>query len=489
MSDSDESGVTYTEVSSPFEDLSDIGSPRADDHEFLELPYMPEDPYLEAALQAPPSPDYVPGPEVPEHAHPSPDYFSLILRAESGGGCDEDPVEDSYQTIMSDEDGGGGALSSMLYNASVAFTTLLPVCAEETEHDYYSEPLPVPSMVLDSRFAVLLAISSPPASPLYPWPSNIYSPLPNPIHHHPRFLFPLTPPLPFTSVDSTTSSPIVYWATELATIRMRAGLQLLLYSYHYHHLSFTSPPLRPDAHHPAHISSYFNFHHCIDSGSQWDEIVENIQGAFQLVRLQAVGLCTRLELLHCTYNDISGRPRLGIVGGMLLRGLRDDRNDAMSMRSVILVMGEVICHYGTTLHCKMSEITEALCEEMKELRAGIVLDYSKQKKNYSEKLMLLLTLLRGGFDSTSGNMAPIRATRVNSGHNNSSFPTASHNLTVTNAQLQALDFDQRGFSALLAAVTQAQELRVDSQYLRRIEEVRGTRENAARERTTYHDLS
>ncbi|GKF90792.1 hypothetical protein Tco_0274493, partial [Tanacetum coccineum] len=74
MSDSDESGVTHTEVSSPFEDLSDIGSPRANDHEFLELPYMPEDPYLEAALQAPPSPDYVPGLEEPEHAPPSPDY-------------------------------------------------------------------------------------------------------------------------------------------------------------------------------------------------------------------------------------------------------------------------------------------------------------------------------------------------------------------------------------------------------------------------------
>ncbi|GJR63337.1 putative reverse transcriptase domain-containing protein [Tanacetum coccineum] len=74
MSDSDESGITHTEVSSPFEDLSDIGSPRADDHELLELPYMPEDPYLEAALQAPPSPDYVPGPEEPEHAPPSPDY-------------------------------------------------------------------------------------------------------------------------------------------------------------------------------------------------------------------------------------------------------------------------------------------------------------------------------------------------------------------------------------------------------------------------------
>ncbi|GJS33080.1 hypothetical protein Tco_0531462 [Tanacetum coccineum] len=31
-------------------------------------------PHLEAALQAPPSPDYVPGPEEPEHALPSPDY-------------------------------------------------------------------------------------------------------------------------------------------------------------------------------------------------------------------------------------------------------------------------------------------------------------------------------------------------------------------------------------------------------------------------------
>ncbi|GJR03281.1 hypothetical protein Tco_0526265 [Tanacetum coccineum] len=60
MSDSDESRVTYMEVSSPFEGLSDIGSPRADDHEYLELPGMLEDPYVEAPLQAPPSPDYVP---------------------------------------------------------------------------------------------------------------------------------------------------------------------------------------------------------------------------------------------------------------------------------------------------------------------------------------------------------------------------------------------------------------------------------------------
>nr|GFC60139.1 hypothetical protein [Tanacetum cinerariifolium] len=47
MSDSDESGVTYTDISSPFEELSDIGSPRADDHEHLMLPEMLKDPYVE----------------------------------------------------------------------------------------------------------------------------------------------------------------------------------------------------------------------------------------------------------------------------------------------------------------------------------------------------------------------------------------------------------------------------------------------------------
>nr|GFC66769.1 hypothetical protein [Tanacetum cinerariifolium] len=44
MSNSDESGVTYTDISSPFEELSDIRSLRADDHEYL---MMLEDPYVE----------------------------------------------------------------------------------------------------------------------------------------------------------------------------------------------------------------------------------------------------------------------------------------------------------------------------------------------------------------------------------------------------------------------------------------------------------
>ncbi|GJR49917.1 hypothetical protein Tco_1400438 [Tanacetum coccineum] len=63
--------VTYTEVSSPFKDLSDIGSPGVDG-----LHMMPEDPYayVVASFQAPPSPDYVPGPEEPEQAPPSPEF-------------------------------------------------------------------------------------------------------------------------------------------------------------------------------------------------------------------------------------------------------------------------------------------------------------------------------------------------------------------------------------------------------------------------------
>ncbi|GKB41869.1 hypothetical protein Tco_0886811 [Tanacetum coccineum] len=65
MSDSDESGVTHTEISSPFEGLSDIGSPGVVGPEHEGLPWMLDDMYVQIALQAPPSPYYMPGPEEP----------------------------------------------------------------------------------------------------------------------------------------------------------------------------------------------------------------------------------------------------------------------------------------------------------------------------------------------------------------------------------------------------------------------------------------
>ncbi|GJR25627.1 hypothetical protein Tco_1101859 [Tanacetum coccineum] len=101
MSDSDESGVTYTEVSSPFEGLSDIGSPRANDHKYLELPGMPEDPYVEATLQAPPFPDYVPSPEEPEQAPPSPDYVPGLENTDDEIVAEDQPdAEDASPTAQ-----------------------------------------------------------------------------------------------------------------------------------------------------------------------------------------------------------------------------------------------------------------------------------------------------------------------------------------------------------------------------------------------------
>ncbi|GJR11865.1 hypothetical protein Tco_0794517 [Tanacetum coccineum] len=92
MSDSEDSTVTYTAVSSPFADLPDIGSPGVDGP-----PVMPEDPYayVVAAFQAPPSPDYVSGPEYP----PLPDFvpkpvYPEFMPPEDESDHEEDPKED-----------------------------------------------------------------------------------------------------------------------------------------------------------------------------------------------------------------------------------------------------------------------------------------------------------------------------------------------------------------------------------------------------------
>ncbi|GKB91586.1 hypothetical protein Tco_0963858 [Tanacetum coccineum] len=88
MSDSEDSTVTYTAVSSPFGGLSDIGSPRVDGP-----PVMPEDPYayVVATFQAPPSPDYVPGLEEPEQAPLLPEFVLELSDPEDDD--DEDPEE------------------------------------------------------------------------------------------------------------------------------------------------------------------------------------------------------------------------------------------------------------------------------------------------------------------------------------------------------------------------------------------------------------
>nr|GFA69736.1 hypothetical protein [Tanacetum cinerariifolium] len=87
-----------------FKESPDIGLVRADDHEHLELPEILEDPYKEVALQAPPSPDYVSGPEDPEQAPPSPDYVLGPKHANDEiVGEDQPYAEDASPTAQSPE--------------------------------------------------------------------------------------------------------------------------------------------------------------------------------------------------------------------------------------------------------------------------------------------------------------------------------------------------------------------------------------------------
>ncbi|GJY59382.1 hypothetical protein Tco_0459274, partial [Tanacetum coccineum] len=92
MSDLEDFTVTYTAVSSPFRGLSEIRSLGVDGP-----PVMPEDlyAYIVAAFQAPPSPDYVHGPEEPKQAPPLPEFVpELVYQEFMPPEDDEDPEED-----------------------------------------------------------------------------------------------------------------------------------------------------------------------------------------------------------------------------------------------------------------------------------------------------------------------------------------------------------------------------------------------------------
>ncbi|GKF58743.1 hypothetical protein Tco_0172280 [Tanacetum coccineum] len=102
MSDSKDSTVTYTTVSSPFRGLSDIRSLGVDGPLV-----MPEDPYayVVAAFQAPPSPDYVPG--TPFSAEEQPLPAAVSPTADSPGyvpesDLEEDPEEEEDEDPKKD---------------------------------------------------------------------------------------------------------------------------------------------------------------------------------------------------------------------------------------------------------------------------------------------------------------------------------------------------------------------------------------------------
>ncbi|GJZ11989.1 hypothetical protein Tco_0546748 [Tanacetum coccineum] len=102
MSDSNESGVTHTAIPSPFEGLSDIGSPGVVGPEHEGLPWMLDYPYVQPVY-----PEYMPQEDevfpaeeqpLPAAASPtaqSPDYISESdLEADPEEDDDEEPEED-----------------------------------------------------------------------------------------------------------------------------------------------------------------------------------------------------------------------------------------------------------------------------------------------------------------------------------------------------------------------------------------------------------
>nr|GFB57770.1 hypothetical protein [Tanacetum cinerariifolium] len=99
MSDSEDSTVTYTTVSSPYEGRSGDVSPGVDGP-----PVMPENPYayVVAAFQALSPPDYVPGPEeqpLPAAASPTAESPGYIPESDPNKDLEEDDDEDLEEDL------------------------------------------------------------------------------------------------------------------------------------------------------------------------------------------------------------------------------------------------------------------------------------------------------------------------------------------------------------------------------------------------------
>ncbi|GJV33306.1 hypothetical protein Tco_1393706 [Tanacetum coccineum] len=215
MSDSEDSTVTYTAVSSPFEDGSDIGSPGVDGP-----PIMPKDPYayIMAAYQ-PMYPEYMPQEDkilpaeeqpLPAAASPtadSPGYVPESDLKEEPKEDDEDPEEDptDYPANRDNDDDE----------------------EEEEEHPASADSVPPvhrmtarisirdeQSIALPPREEVerLLALTTPPPS--------LLAPLSSPLPQIPSPPLPASPPASVLPT-SPPASPIRLLGYRAAMIRLR----------------------------------------------------------------------------------------------------------------------------------------------------------------------------------------------------------------------------------------------------------------------------
>ncbi|GJX65959.1 putative reverse transcriptase domain-containing protein [Tanacetum coccineum] len=218
MSDSEDSTVTYTEVSSLFEDLSDIGSLGVDG-----LPMMLEDPYVPGP-EHPPSPNFIPEPVYPEFMPPeddvllaedqplpvvvspttdSPGYITESDPKEDLEEDDEDPKEVPVDYPEDIDDDKKEEEESFGDDADDE---------EEDKDEDEEEEHPAPADSVPPRIDRLLAIPSPPPS--------LLSPLSSPLPHIPSLPLPVSSPVPVSPPPLPTSPtyPLGYRAT---MIRLR----------------------------------------------------------------------------------------------------------------------------------------------------------------------------------------------------------------------------------------------------------------------------
>ncbi|GJX68014.1 putative reverse transcriptase domain-containing protein [Tanacetum coccineum] len=271
MSDSDESGVTHTEISSPYEDLSDIG---------------PEEPE-----QAPPSPDYVPGPEHDDdeivaedqpHAEDalpialSPDYVpESDPEADPEEDGDEDPEEDPIDYPADGGDDGDDEMDieededddmDIEADEEDEDDEMDVEIDEEAEEEHLAPAYPV---------VVALPATAPSAEETEPFETDESAATPPP---HPAYRMTaritIPEPLPFGHVSSTTKilshytappvltapppSPIRSLGYRAATIRMRAEAAATSHSLPLPP-PFILSPTRPDAPPPLPTSAPTSF--------------------------------------------------------------------------------------------------------------------------------------------------------------------------------------------------------------------------------------
>ncbi|GKE34209.1 hypothetical protein Tco_1453531 [Tanacetum coccineum] len=275
MSDSDESGVTYTEISNTFEEFLEIGSPGVEDEVFP----AEEQPLPAAASPIGQSPDYVPesdpeaDPEEDDDEDPEEDPVNYPVDGGDDGDDEdessEDDEDDDEVKIEADDDEEEeehpAPADSVVVDLPAADQA---PSAEETQpfktdesvatplpHPAYrmttriSIPAPVPTPVwFDAKVARLLAISTPPSSPLSPWSSPL-----------PQIPSPPLPPIPSPSLPVSSLVHVLSSSPHASLIRPLGYLAAMIWlraeAASTSHSLPLPPPIKPSHTRPAAPSS------------------------------------------------------------------------------------------------------------------------------------------------------------------------------------------------------------------------------------------